>query len=141
MSSEYGARFDVPRLRRFGARGVPIIELRVSGPTGVFHRVAGICDSGASRTLLSHTTYERLGYVLPADAEWFPTNALTRQIFYVRQPLHLRIPVTTGPPVHIVVMGGLTPDIEENLFGVDVIEYFAVLLTEDRVTFLGDRRT
>lgn len=139
--SEFRLDLSLPREQRYAVRGVPVIELWVSGPQPdcIFHRVAGICDSGASRTLLSKPTYERLGYKLPENPVWFPTNGLTRQIAYVRQPLQLRIAVRGYPLIHLVVVGGLTPDIEENLFGADLLEYFAILLTRDKVTFLGDR--
>ncbi len=136
--SNFRIEFELPREKRFDARGVPVIELWVSGPDYVFQRVAGICDSGASRTLLAKSTWERLGYNVSATAARYACNGLTHQILYVRQVLQLRITAAGRPPIHVVLRAGLTNDIEENLFGADLVEYFGLLVTRDRVTLLGD---
>jgi hypothetical protein len=135
---DYRLHLDLPCDRRFGRR-VPVVELWVSGKEHVFQRVTAICDSGASRTLLSKPTYERLRFNIDPEVDrLYPMNGLTGQIFYKRQLFHLRIDTVRRPPVHVVVNGGLTDDIEENLIGADLTQYFALMVTYERVMLLGD---
>jgi hypothetical protein len=136
--SEYGLHLDLPREPRFVARGVPVVELWVSGKDHVFHRVTGICDSGASRTLLAARTFERLRLKIEVNDRMHKSNALTREINYKRQLVHVRIASGTQPPIHIALLAGLTRDIEENLFGSDLLAYFGLLVTTERVTLLAD---
>jgi len=137
--SDFDLQVELPRSRRFRLRGVPVVELWVSGPDHVFQRVAGILDSGASRTFLARPTYERLGFKKD-DKGLRPSNALTGQILYKPQVVHVRIPIVSRPSIHVLVRAGLTDDIEENVFGVDLSEYFAFFVAPDRVMLLGDER-
>lgn len=139
-TSSFGLSIDVRREARFRSRGVPVVELWAAGPLFVFHRVTGIWDSGASRTLLAEPTYQRLGFQLPRH-KLLTMNSVTGFIHYQPVILYFRIPLRGRPAVHFpLIEAGISPDIVENLFGADMIEYFAPLVREDRVTLLGDEQ-
>ena len=138
-TSTFRLSIDLRREARFRSRGVPVVELWASGPQFTFLRVAGIWDSGASRTLLAEPTAQRLGFKMPRSK--MPImSSVVGFIRYVPRIVYFRIPVPGRPAVHFPIEAGISPDITENLFGVDMNEYFSSLLREDRVTLLGDER-
>lgn len=139
-TSAFRLSIDLRREARFRKRGVPVVELWCSGPMFVFQRVTGIWDTGASRTLLAESTAQRLGYSLKGH-KIHTMNSVVGFIRYSPRICYFRIPISGCPAVHFPIEAGISPDITENLFGADMVEYFSVLLHADRVTLLGDARS
>ena len=132
----------IPLRRETGfLRGVPIVELWIANSDFVFRRVTGIWDTGAVRTLLAASTFfDLLGFVWP-DGPWLTMeSASAHRIEWQPRLLHFRAGAPGLPAVHFPLIAGVSKDIVENLFGADMIDYFAPLVQRDRVTLYVDDR-
>lgn len=121
---------------RFTSLRVPTIELWVAGPPAVFHRMAGVVDSGAAVTLLGRGAYELLG-VPRGSGTRGDMPGLTGQLKYELCPVQMRLHLASGPDVTVWVRAGFCEQIEHNLFGSDLLDYFNVLVSRNEVTFMA----
>jgi len=135
-------RFDLqialPIEQRYAVRGVPGVELRASGPSGVVHRVHGVVDSGASRTLLTGRTAELLGFRQSIPARLERIAAAGGTIDLERARVQFRIPLEGKPAVGFVLEAGISSQVTENLFGSDLLQYFHIVLGPRSVIFMAD---
>jgi hypothetical protein len=134
----FGLCIALPREERFALHGVPAVEIRASGPACVFHRIRGVVDSGASRTLLTSQTAKLLGIAQQGYVERIAAAGGT--IDYREARVQFRIPRHGMPPVSFFLYAGVSLQIGENLFGSDFLQYFSVLIGPEDVFFLADER-
>jgi hypothetical protein len=134
----FGLEIALPCEQRYARRGVPGVEIRASGPSCIFHRVSGVVDSGASRTLLTAPTAKRLGLHHPRKDYAERIEAAGGTIDFEVARVQFRIPVHGRPPVSFYIDAGISRQVGENLFGSDFLQYFFILLGPQQVFFLAD---
>ena len=122
---------------RFTSLGVPGVEILASGPGCVFHRVQGVLDSGASRTLLMQQTAVLLG-IFPGQGYVERIDAAGGTIRYREARMQFRVPIFGKPPVTFFLLAGITSQLGENLFGSDFLQYFSILIGPKDVHLLAD---
>jgi hypothetical protein len=133
----YALRMAVPCESRFAVRGVPTIELWASGASNIFHRMAGIVDSGATRTLLGTGAHALLGI---AHGSGVPDQMKTiaGTLEYELYTVQFRLYTREHPPISVCLEVGLCETIEENLFGADLLRYFTLALSREEVVFMAN---
>jgi hypothetical protein len=138
--TSFGLDIPLPRASRYARRGVPGVEIRAAGPNCIFHRVVGVVDSGASLTLLTTTTARLLR--LDAEKNYSERiEAAGGAIDYVRSWVQFRFVLSGKPPVSIFLNAGISPQLDDNLFGSDFLKYFFILIGRQTVHFLADVET
>ena len=138
LGRRFGVEIELPIEARYAARRVPGVELRACGPNGIVHRVYGVVDSGASRTLLTGRTAALLGFRPSVPARIERIAAAGGTIDLERARVQFRIPRDGKPPVGFVLEVGLSSQVTENLFGSDLLQYFHLFLGPGSVVFLAD---
>lgn len=136
----FGLQIELPCETRYSQRGIPGVEIRARGPSGIFHRIHGVVDSGASRTLLTARTAALLGFRQTRNARVERIEAAGGTIDLELARVQFRIPLDGRPPVGFFLHAGLSSQVSENLFGSDILQYFYILLGPKSVFFLTDTR-
>jgi hypothetical protein len=121
---------------RFAKRKVPTVDLWACGPGGIFHRLSGIVDSGATRTLLGDGARDLLG--IERDGPIEKMDGIRGEFRYELHWVQFRVHALEGPPVTVWIYAGLIPSMVDNLFGADLLEYYTIAVARDGVTFMAN---
>jgi len=120
---------------------VPMVEVEMAGPSGVFETVQGKVDTGAFATMLTFATASTLGIVDPAAN---PIRGGTAQAadgasftYYVHRVI-VSVHNAPGEDLALVLEAGFAAGVSRNLFGVDWLKYVCVAIDSQRVHLLRD---